>query len=57
MGKNYQGCREDFFINPLVENLKTKGIDYIIGEGMEHIDPRNVQIRFFNKNFVEKNDK
>ncbi|KKK83008.1 hypothetical protein LCGC14_2797680 [marine sediment metagenome] len=42
-GKNYAELRMEFFIEPLVEDLRNQGIYFIIGEGTERINPLEVQ--------------
>ncbi len=42
-GKNYAQLRMELFIEPLVEDLRNQGIDFIIGEGTERIDPLELQ--------------
>ena len=39
---DFDRCRKEFFIDPLFERLQEQGIDFIVGEGQEHIDPQEL---------------
>ncbi len=44
---------QDFFIKPLVEDLRNQGIDFILGEGTEKINPQEI-LNLLDRRFSEK---
>ncbi len=49
----FDACRNEFFIDPQLDKLKAQGIDFIIGEGREHIDPQDL-LDLLDRRFQEK---
>lgn len=52
-GKSFAQCRDDFFIKPLVEDFRSQGIDFILGEGTEKIDPQEI-LNLLDRRLTEK---
>ena len=51
--KNFDECREDFFIKPLIEKLKSEDLNFIFGEGVEKIDPAEI-VYLLDRRLVER---